>query len=214
MIKKQYLFLILFFTFFALKAQESKKGILNIKKIGFLYNYANEDNLLFDDEDYTYATNTFKLQAFYDLGTWKNWEIELMAQPQIQTIKHQLTNIQFVLPSEDDYENKRIEFTTPKTMHIYAFELGFVLKKELLKNLDFRVTAGLGLATIDTRTERLAKGFTFLENGSLGFSYKTTKKIALYVGSNIGHVSNLNTQNPNNGYTFLGFETGITYSFK
>ena len=214
MIKKQYLFLILFFTFFALKAQESKKGILNIKKIGFLYNYANEDNILFDDEDYTYATNTFKLQAFYDLGTWKNWEIELMVQPQIQTIKHQLTNIQFVLPSEDDYENKRIEFTTPKTMHLYAFELGFVLKKELLKNLDFRVTAGLGLATIDTRTERLAKGFTFLENGSLGFSYKTTKKIALYVGSNIGHVSNLNTQNPNNGYTFLGFETGITYSFK
>ena len=214
MIKKQYLVLILFFTFFALKAQESKKGILNIKKIGFLYNYANENNLFFDDEDYTYATNTFKLQAFYDLGTWKNWEIELMAQPQIQTIKHQLTNIQFVLPSEDDYENKRIEFTTPKTMHIYAFELGFVLKKELLKNLDFRVTAGLGLATIDTRTERLAKGFTFLENGSLGFSYKTTKKIALYVGSNIGHVSNLNTQNPNNGYTFLGFETGITYSFK
>jgi hypothetical protein len=214
MIKKQYLVLILFFTFFALKAQESKKGILNIKKIGFLYNYANENNLFFDDEDYTYATNTFKLQAFYDLGTWKNWEIELMAQPQIQTIKHQLTNIQFVLPSEDDYENKRIEFTTPKTMHIYAFELGFVLKKELLKNLDFRVTAGLGLATIDTRTERLAKGFTFLENGSLGFSYKTTKKTALYVGSNIGHVSNLNTQNPNNGYTFLGFETGITYSFK
>jgi len=214
MIKKQYLFLILCFTFFALKAQETKKGIFNIKKIGVLYNYANEDNILFDDVDYTYVTNTFKLQAFYNLGTWENWDIELLVQPQIQTIKHQLINIQFVLPSEDDYENKRIEFTTPKTMHLYAFELGFVLKRELVKNLDFRVTAGLGLATIDTRTERLAKGFTFLENGSLGFSYKTTKKIALYIGGNIGHVSNLNNQSPNNGYTFLGFETGITYSLK
>ena len=214
MIKKQYLFLILCFTFFALKAQETKKGILNIKKIGFLYNYANEDNILFDDVDYTYATNTYKLQAFYNLGAWKNWGIELLVQPQIQTIKHQLTNIQFVLPSEEDYQNKRTEFTTPKTMHLYAFELGFVLKRELVKNLEFRVTAGLGVATIDTRTERLAKGFTFIENGSLGLSYKTTKKTALYIGSNIGHVSNLDSKAPNNGYTFLGFEAGITYLLK
>ena len=214
MIKKQYLFLILLFTFFVLKAQETKKGILNIKKIGVLYNYANEDNILFDDLDYTYSTNTLKLQAFYNLGTWKNWGIELLIQPQIQTIKHQLTNIQFVLPSEEDFENKRTEFTTPKTMHLYAFELGFVLKRELVKNLDFRITAGLGVATIDTRTERLAKGFTFIENGSLGLSYKTTKKTALYIGSNIGHVSNLDFKSPNNGYTFLGFEAGITYLLK
>jgi len=197
-----------------LSAQETKKGILNIKKIGFLYNYANEDNIFFDDLDYTYATNTYKLQAFYDLGTWKSWGIELLIQPQIQTIKHQLTNIQFVLPSEEDYQNKRTEFTTPKTMHLYAFELGVVLKGELVKNLDFRVTAGLGVATIDTRTERLAKGFTFIENGSLGLSYKTTKKTTLYIGSNIGHVSNLDFKTPNNGYTFLGFEVGITYLLK
>lgn len=211
---KLYLFLILFFTFFATKAQETKKGILNIKKIGFLYNYGNEKNILFDDADYSYETNTYKLQAFYDLGTWKNWGIELIVQPQIQTIKHQLINIQFILPSEEDYQNKRTEFTTPKTMHLYAFELGFVFKRALLKNLDFRFTAGLGIATIDTRTERLAKGFTFLENGSFGLSYKTTKKTALYIGSNIGHVSNLNTKDPNSGYTFLGFEAGITYLLK
>jgi hypothetical protein len=202
------------FTVSFLSAQKTKKGILNIKKIGFLYNYANEDNLLFDDVDYTYATNTFKLQAFYDLGAWKKWGIELLVQPQIQTIRHQLTNIQFVLPSEEDYQNKRTEFTTPKTMHLYAFELGFVLKRELVKNLDFRITAGLGVAKIETRTERLAKGFTFIENGSLGLSYKTTKKVALYIGSNIGHVSNLDFKTPNNGYTFLGFEAGITYLLK
>jgi hypothetical protein len=211
MIKKQHLFLILCFTFFTLKAQETKRGILNIKKIGFLYNYANEDNILFDDVDYIYSTNTLKLQVFYDLGTWKNWGIELIVQPQIQSIKHQMTNPYFVLPSEEDYQNKIIEFTTPKTMHLYAFELGFVLKRELIKNLDFRITGGLGVATINTRTERLAKGFTFIENGSLGFSYKTTKKTALYIGSNIGHVSNLDFKTPNNGYTFLGFEVGITY---
>ncbi|WP_373940783.1 acyloxyacyl hydrolase [Polaribacter sejongensis] len=99
-------------------------------------------------------------------------------------------------------------------MHLYAFELGFVVKREIVKNLDFQFTAGLGVATIDTRTERLAKGFTFLENASLGFSYKTTKKTALYIGSNIGHISNLDFQSPNNGYTFLGFEVGVSYFLK
>ena len=99
-------------------------------------------------------------------------------------------------------------------MQLYAFELGFVLTRELAKNLDFRITAGLGVATINTRTERLAKGFTFIENGSLGLSYKTTKKTALYIGSNIGHVSNLDFKSPNNGYTFLGFEVGLIYLLK
>ncbi|KGL63191.1 acyloxyacyl hydrolase [Polaribacter sp. Hel1_85] len=214
MIKRQYLFSIFFFTFFALKAQETKKGILNIKKIGFLYNYADENNFLFDDVDYNYTTNTLKLQAFYDLGTWKNWKFDLIVQPQIQTIKHQLINIQFVLPSEEDYLTKRTEFTTPKTMYLYGFELGFVLKRELVKKLDFEIIIGLGLAAINTRTERLAKGFTFIENGSLGFSYQTTKKTSLYLGSNIGHVSNFDTKKPNNGYSFLGFEIGLSYLLK
>ncbi|MEO9570900.1 MAG: acyloxyacyl hydrolase [Polaribacter sp.] len=214
MTTKQILFLFLFSSFFALKAQENKKSIFNVKKIGFLYNYADENNFLFDDTDYSYYTNTYKIQAFYDLGNWKKWDIELLIQPQIQKIHHQLLNIQFVLPSEDNYLEKRIEFTTPKTMHLFGLELGFVFKREIIKDLDFRITAGLGVATIDTRTERLAKGFTFLENGSLGFSYKTFNKTAIYIGSNIGHVSNLDFKSPNNGYTFLGYEIGISYSLK
>ena len=209
--KKHFLFLLFLSIFFSLKAQETKKRILNIKKIGFLYNNVNENNLFFDDEDYSYNTNIYKLQAFYDLGYWKKIKIELIIQPQIQTIKHQLLNEQFVLPSEENYQEKRTEFTTPKTMHLYALELGFAFKRKIIKNLDFQATIGLGLATIDTRTERLAKGFTFIENGSLGFSYKTTKKTLLYLGSNIGHVSNFDTKNPNNGYSFLGLEIGLSY---
>jgi hypothetical protein len=96
-------------------------------------------------------------------------------------------------------------------MHLYAFELGFVMKKALLKKLDFLVTIGLGLAAIDTRTERLAKGFTFIENGSLGVSYKITNTTFLYLGSNVGHVSNLDFQSPNAGFSFVGFEAGISY---
>jgi hypothetical protein len=210
----KYILIILFLTPLLSSAQEPKKAILNIKKIGFLYNYAVSDNFIFDDKDFTYATNTYKIQAFYNVGSWKSLDFELIVQPQYQVIQHQLINEQFVLPSEENYKEKRTEFTTPKTMHLYAFELGFVIKKTLLKKLDVLVTLGLGLAAIDTRTERLAKGFTFIENCSLGFSYKITNTTFLYVGSNIGHVSNLDFQSPNAGFSFVGFEAGISYLLK
>ena len=209
-----FLFITLLFILTNITAQESKKGLFNIKKVGFLYNKANEKNFIFDDKDFSYSTNTYKLQAFYNLGTWKSLKFELILQPQMQILEHQLLNKQFVLPSEENYQEKRIEFTTPKTMHLYAFELGFVIKKKILNRLDYLIKIGLGIANIDTRTERLAKGFTFIENATLGLSYNLADKTFLSIGSNIGHVSNLDTQKPNNGYSFVGFEIGISYVIK
>ena len=206
--------LIFFFGCTNLFAQEFNKGILKIKKIGFLYNNAAANNFIFKDKDFTYTTNTYKLQAFYNLGSWKSLDFELILQPQVQVLKHQLYNSSFILPSEENYQEKRIEFTTPKTMHFYAFELGFVLKKELFNKLEILATIGLGIAAIDTRTERLAKGFTFIENASLGMSYNLVHKTMLYVGSNIGHVSNFDTKKPNNGYSFLGIEIGLSYAIE
>ena len=210
----KYLLIVVVFSSFLSAAQASKKGILNIKKIGFLYNNAQSNNFIFDDKDFTYTTNTYKIQAFYNLGSWKSLSFDLIVQPQYQVLEHQLINEQFVLPSEENYQEKRTEFTTPKTMHLYAFELGFLIKKTLVKKLDFLVTIGLGLGAIDSRTERLAKGFTFIENGSLGVSYKITKKTFLYLGSNVGHVSNLDFQTPNAGFSIVGFEAGVSYVLK
>ena len=209
-----FLFITLLIGFTSIAAQDSKKGLFNIKKIGFLYNNANDKNFIFDDKDFSYSTNTYKLQAFYNLGTWKSLKFELILQPQMQILEHQLLNKQFVLPTEENYQEKRTEFTTTKNMHLYAFELGFVIKKKILNKLDYLMKMGLGLATINTRTERLAKGFTFIENASLGLSYNLVETTFLFIGSNIGHVSNLDTQKPNNGYSFVGFEVGISYIVK
>ena len=209
--KQKLVLFTLFLYFLNISAQEAKKGISNIKKVGFLYNNAKDKNFIFDDKDYTYSTETYKLQVFYNLGSWKSYDFELIVQPQIQFLKHQLFNEYFVLPTEENFEEKIKEFTAPKKMNLYALELGFTIKKELLKKLDVLATFGLGIATIDTRTERLAKGFTFIENFSLGFSYKTSKKTILYLGSNIGHVSNLNFKSPNGGYNVLGLEIGVSF---
>jgi len=211
MIKNKSLTILLFLTAITLKSQESKKNIFSVKKIGFIYNNASANNFLFNDKDYKYTTKTYKFQSIYDIGKWKNFEFQLILQPQIQIIKHHLLNEQFVLPSEDNYLEKRTEYTTPKTIHLYAFELGFVLQKRIIKKLKIQATVGLGIASINKRTERLAKGFTFIENGALGFSYQTSVKTFLYLGGNVGHISNLNFKFPNSGFNILGYEIGFSY---
>ena len=100
---KKTLFFILLFTFIVSKAQESKSRIFSIQKIGFLYNQANQKNLFFNDKDYSYATKTYKLQAFYNLGKWKSFNFELIIQPQYQVLQHQLLNKYFVLPTEENF---------------------------------------------------------------------------------------------------------------
>lgn len=203
-------FIFLFVVFFSF-SQDVKKGVLKPIKIGFLYNYGTNENFINDDPDYTYSTKTFKVQAFYKLGNWKNLGFQLIVQPQMQFVKHQLINEQFVLPNEVNYLEKRAEFTQPKKMHIYGIEFGFATKKRITNKLDFQGTISLGFNYIDTRTERLAKGFTFTENFSFGFSHETFKNSFVYLGTNFGHVSNLNFQKPNNGYNILGLEIGYSY---
>jgi hypothetical protein len=206
---------ILFFCFsFSFSAQKKTKNILIPYKIGVLYNYGTNENFVFNDLDYTYNTNTFKGQAFYKLGNWKSLHLELIVQPQIQFLKHQLLNKYYILPNEANYQAKIDEFTQLKKVHIYALEFGFATKKKITKNLDLQGTISLGLSFIDSRSERLTKGFTFIENFSVGFSYKAYKKTFLYLGTNFGHVSNLNFQKPNDGYNILGLEVGISYKIK
>lgn len=209
--------LFLFFSFFVYFtfSQEKNKSKLSPFKIGFLYNNATNENFLNDDPDYTYITNTYKVQAFYELTNWKGLDIELIVQPQVQLLKHQLLNKWYITPDQDNVEEKIAEFTKPKSLNLYGVEFGFAAKKKVFKKLDLQGTISLGFNYIDTRTERLAKGFTFIENFSLGFSYNFAKKSYLYLGSNIfGHVSNLNFQKPNDGYNILGLEIGLSFELE
>ena len=77
MIKKKSLTILLFLTVITLKSQENRKSIFLIKKIGFIYNSALANNFLFNDKDYKYTTNTYKLQSYYDIGKWKNFQFQL-----------------------------------------------------------------------------------------------------------------------------------------
>lgn len=120
-------------------------------------------------------------------------------------------NERHVTPDQENFQDKIAEFTQPKSMHLYSIEFGFSAIKKVINQLYFQGSLSLGLSVIDTRTERLAKGFTFIENLSFGFLYKTTPKHHFYVGTNFGHVSNLDFQKPNDGYNILGLEIGYSY---
>lgn len=198
------------FSLQILNSQVKEKPILKPYKIGFLYNYGNEENFIFNDPDYSYKTNTIKFQGFYKLKKWNTFSLDLIVQPQIQFLKHQLINEQFVTPDQENYLEKREEFTTLKDMNLYGLEFTFMFSKILSKSLSLQTGISLGFSYIDTRTERLAKGFTFVENFSIGFSKKIFKHSYLYLGSNFGHVSNLNFQKPNDGYNILGVELGYS----
>ena len=192
--------------------QKSSKSKFSPYKVGLLFNHANDKNFLFDDKDYSYQTNTYKGQLFYNLGSWKKLNFELIVQPQIQFLNHKLNNEFFVQPVYgDNYLELREVYTKQKSMNLYALELGLAVKKHIFSKLDAQFTASLGFSYIDTETERLASGFTFIENFSLGFNYKTSTKTFVYLGGNFGHVSNLNFQFPNDGYNVLGIEVGFQY---
>lgn len=196
--------------FGVINAQDKiKKSVLIPNSLGILYNFTTEDNFLFNDPDYRYQAHVLKLQGFYSLRKWNNSGVELIVQPQIHKIQHQLINEQFVLPSESNYLEKRLEFTTPKTITLVGLEFAISFRQRLFSKLDAVFNGGAGIAHIDRRTERLAKGFTFIENLSLGFDYQILKKSSITTSMQFGHVSNFDIQQPNSGYSTMGFEIGI-----
>lgn len=181
--------------------------MVKLNKVGIFYNAAKQNNFLFTDRDYNYKTNLLKFQFYYQLNNNKNWRLNLVAQPQIQSIEHQLLNEYFITPENVNFEYYREKFTQKKHISLYAFELGLQISKLLFKNVSFEAMLGLGAGYIDVETERLARGFTFIENVSLGLA-RSLKKSEIYMGSNFGHISNFNIQLPNSGYNILGLEIG------
>lgn len=191
--------------------QESSKGIFSPSKLGIEFTQGNEKSFLFDDPDYYYQTNTLKAQFYYPLTQWKKFDISLIVQPQFQWIQHQLYNEQFVLPEVENYIEKRAKYTKLKSLSITAIEFTIDAQKELFKNTYFFVQFGLGFAIIDTSTERLIGGFTFLENLNLGVEITTSSSTSFRLFGGIGHVSNLNFQLPNSGYNIVN--TGISFQY-
>ena len=199
--------------FYSLVNSQEKKINSSLNKVGFLFSSAKQNNILFFDKDYDYKTNVYKFQLFYSIQNGENWDVNLILQPQFQKAQHQLLNEQFITPDEEDFEFLREKFTQKKDISLYAFEVALQLRKSIIKNISFEASLGLGAGYISLESERLAKGFTFIENVSLGLAHKINKS-EFFLATTVGHVSNFNIQKPNSGYNILGFELGYRIFIK
>ena len=199
--------------FYSLVNSQEKKINSSLNKVGFLFSSAKQNNILFFDKDYDYKTNAYKFQLFYSIQNGENWDVNLILQPQFQKAQHQLLNEQFITPDEEDFEFLREKFTQKKDISLYAFEVALQLRKSIIKNISFEASLGLVAGYISLESERLAKGFTFIENVSLGFAHMINKS-EFFLATTVGHVSNFNIQKPNSGYNILGFELGYRIFIK
>ena len=211
LLKNTIILIFLIKTIFSAVAQQSEKQYWKPNKFGVLYQNGNEGNFMFDDPDYTHTAKSIKAIATYQIASWRKFEFDGLIQTSYQVQKHQLLNEQFITPDIDDYLAKRVEFTQLKTIHFSAFELGLVIHYRLFPKTKITSILGAGAGYLDTESERVAKGFSFIENFSIGITQVVFLKTECYVGMNIQHISNLDFQSPNSGYNFVGFEIGLHY---
>jgi hypothetical protein len=164
-------------------------------KFGFGYGIGNE----LKNSDYTYTNSYYKLQFYYTVKQAKRFKYEVLLQPEVNFAKHQLLNFYFVKPDDPNYIEKRERYTKLKDIKEYVLNIGFLMRKPILKKASIYFSGSVGPMIIDTETERLSKGFAFSNVVALGITFKVNK-ITFDIRPNFRHVSNAGLKMLNSGY--------------
>lgn len=204
MLKKKLLVLIIIFSINTF-SQQNKHSIV----VGFNYGFGSE----IKNNDYTYTNNYYKLQCYYTLSKTKNFEYQILLQPEVNFATHQLKNLYFVKPEEPNYLEKREQYTKLKDINEYVFGVGFLIRKPISKSLSFYILGSIGPMITDTETERLTKGFAFSDVLSFGISFKT-QKLIFDIRPSLRHNSNAGLQSSNAGFNTKNIEFGIAFPLK
>ncbi len=199
---KKLLLILLLINHFILFSQEKKHPMA----AGLHYGFGNE----IKNTDYTYTNRYFKGQLYYTLKATENFSFEVLLQPEINFATHQLINLYFVTPDEENYEEKRARYTKLKDINEYVLNVGFIVRKPFSKSFSMYALASVGPMFTDTETERLSRGFAFSDVLALGFSYKA-KKMTFDFRPNVRHTSNAGLQNSNAGFNTFNWEFGVAF---
>lgn len=202
MIQKQIFFIAVLLAVFQLQAQEKSSNY----RLGLSYGFGSE----FSNTDYTFENHFYKAQLYYKIKETKNFEYEVLIQPEINFGKHQLLNFYFVKPETSDYQQKRDEYTRLKDIREYVLNCGFLVRKPIGKVCSFYVLGSIGPMITDTETERMSKGFAFADVLALGFTV-AFNKIQFDIRPSVRHVSNAGLGSSNAGYNTKNIEFGISY---
>ena len=174
--------------------------------VGASYGFGNE----LKNTDYTYTNRYVKGQVYYSLKKTKNFEFQVLLEPEINFATHQLLNFYFVTPDEPNFEERRARFTKLKDIREYVLHVGFLVRKPLTERFSIYALLSVGPMFTDTETERLSKGFAFSDVLGLGISYKT-KHATFDFRPNLRHNSNAGLQNSNAGFNTLNYDFGVVF---
>ncbi len=199
--KPKFFVLILMFSLATLYGQNTK-GQTNI---GFYYGFGNE----LKNSNYSYTNHYYKVQLCYLIKQTNQFKYELVIQPELNFVTHQLLNLYFVKQEEPNFEEKREKFTKLKDIKEYSLGIGLCVRKPVSKIASIYVLASIGPMITDTETERLSKGFAFSDVIALGFSLKVDKVI-FDIRPSLRHVSNAGLQSSNAGFNTKNIEFGLS----
>ena len=206
----RFILLCVVFCFSSLILKAQNKAWYSPSKIGFMYGYGEQGGFLLNDKDYSYSSNLIKLQFYYPLKTGK-FSLDLVIEPSLGFAKHQLLNFYFVEPDEPDFLAKREEFTRSKLLTEYILSTNLIIGYTFYKRHSIYALIGWGPMYISKRTERLAKGFAFVENIGLGISTQINKKLYFNITGSYRHLSNAELKQPNSGINIVSLEAGLLF---
>lgn len=174
--------------------------------IGFNYGFGSE----FSNRNYSFTNHFYKIELYYRIKESKNFQYEILVQPEVNFATHQLLNFYFVKPETPNYLEKRDEYTKLKDIHEYVLNIGFLVRKPIGKVLSIYALGSVGPMITDTETERMSNGFAFADVLAIGFSVKMNQ-FRLDVRPSVRHVSNAGLNSENAGYNTKNIEIGISY---
>lgn len=185
-----------------------KKVWYSPSKIDFSYGYGNQEEPFLHNKDYDYNTNLFKLQFYYLLKSGK-FDLDLVFEPTLGFAEHQLLNEHFVKPIEPDYISRREEFTKKKQLREYILSTSLIVRYTIYKSTNIYALIGIGPMYLSKRTERLPKGFGFVEIVGLGITTKIYKNLYFDIRGLYRHLSNAELNQPNSGINIAALELGF-----
>ncbi len=180
-------------------------------RLGVHLGYSQQDIFPFGDEDYSHTSRYIKLQIGKPIWEKQRQSLEVLIEPSVYFVEHQLLNLFFIKPSHPNFQENRALFTQNRSYQEYALNLGLIYAYDLNENFKTYGLISVGPMTATADTERQRKGFSFSDVLGLGMRYELGKW-NYDIRFTLRHVSSANLRRPNNGHNSAGFELGFSYN--
>lgn len=150
-------------------------------QLGFVSGYGNQQSL---GVKYTYEVVFFQFQHYYRLSKNSKWQIDLLTQPQFNTVKFK--PIDTVPQMESGIE--------------FGINVGFLFRRQIVnEKVHFYTFISSGPHYVSGTPARQVSGFIFSDNFFVGMDFQISPQLRLDIRPGFRHISNASIKQPNKG---------------